>query len=53
MVMDILAMKTRDGEPGLYAAMENNHPCVSHGSSLKFMESLLNITSAKLTSWIY
>ncbi|MDW3538621.1 hypothetical protein NQ283_30530, partial [Escherichia coli] len=30
MVMDILAMKTRDGEPGLYAAMENNHPlCVT------------------------
>lgn len=30
MVMDILAMKTRDGEPGLFAAMENNHPlCVT------------------------
>lgn len=51
--MDILAMKTRDGEPGLYAAMENNHPLCVTRFSLKFMESLLNITSAKLTSWIY
>ena len=41
--MSILAMKIHDGEPGLYAAMENNHPlCVSHGSSLKLMASPLN-----------
>ncbi len=39
MVMDILAMKTRDGEPGLYAAWKIITLCVSHGSSLKFMES--------------
>ncbi|MWR43209.1 hypothetical protein GP975_35450, partial [Escherichia coli] len=25
LVMSILAMKIHDGEPGLYAAMENNH----------------------------
>ncbi|EHW79525.1 hypothetical protein L342_3210 [Escherichia coli CE516] len=27
--------------------------CVSHGSSLKFMGSPLNINSAKSTSWTY
>lgn len=53
MVMDILAMKTRDGEPGLFAAMEIITLCVSHGSSLKFMGSPLNINSAKSTSWTY
>lgn len=53
MVMDILAMKTRDGEPGLFAAMENNHPLCFTRFSLKFMGSPLNINSAKSTSWTY
>ncbi|MDK6877106.1 hypothetical protein QP275_27665, partial [Escherichia coli] len=50
MVMDILAMKTRDGEPGLYAAMENNHPlCVTrflskvYGIAVKYNLSKINI----------
>ncbi len=50
MVMDILAMKTRDGEPRLYAAMENNHPlCVTrflskvYGIAVKYNLSKINI----------
>lgn len=50
MVMDILAMKTRDGEPGLFAAMENNHPlCVTrflskvYGIAVKYKLSKINI----------
>ncbi len=38
MVMDILAMKTRDGEPGLLLQWKIITLCVSHGSSLKFMD---------------
>ena len=48
--MDILAMKTRDGEPGLFAAMENNHPlCVTrflskvYGIAVKYKLSKINI----------
>lgn len=50
MVMDILAMKTRDGEPGLFAAMENNHPlCFTrflskvYGIAVKYKLSKINI----------
>ena len=50
MVMDIFAMKTRDGEPGLFAAMENNHPlCVTrflskvYGIAVKYNLSKNNI----------
>lgn len=50
MVMDILAMKTRDGEPWLFAAMENNHPlCVTrflskiYGIAVKYNLSKINI----------
>ena len=39
MVMDILAMKTRDGEPGGYLPQWKIITlCVSHGSSLKFWD---------------
>lgn len=48
--MDILAMKTRDGEPGLFAAMENNHPlCFTrflskvYGIAVKYKLSKINI----------
>lgn len=50
MVMNILAMKTRDGERGLFAAMENNHPlCVTrflskiYGIAFKYNLSKINI----------
>lgn len=43
-------MKTRDGEPGLFAAMENNHPlCVTrflskvYGIAVKYKLSKINI----------
>lgn len=43
-------MKTRDGEPGLFAAMENNHPlCVTrflskiNGIAFKYKLSKANI----------
>ncbi len=48
--MSILAMKIHDGEPGLYAAMENNHPlCVTrflskiNGIAFKYKLSKANI----------
>ncbi|GDJ44112.1 ankyrin repeat protein B [Escherichia coli] len=50
LVMSILAMKIHDGEPGLYAAMENNHPlCVTrflskiNGIAFKYKLSKANI----------